>query len=190
MKKLLILIILIAGLAFITKGQEKGVVKDNINLENETLALRKADGKSKIVNTNAVDVSTSEKTGSASFHIPANQIQPNPATGFRVSPRHGGMTIGYNEIKGPLDFTPLLKGLPHNLCNSPHWGYVIDGSMKIIYADGKEETINAGEVYYLPAPHTGVVDNYVKYVEFSPNKEMSILMNQIEKNIAASKASN
>ncbi|HKI88704.1 MAG TPA: hypothetical protein VKA38_06735, partial [Draconibacterium sp.] len=137
-----------------------------------------------------IDVSASEKTGSASFHFQANQIKANPATGLKVTRGHGGMTIGYNEFKGPLDFTPLLKGLPHNLCNSPHWGYVIEGSMKINYADGKEETINAGEVYYLPAPHTGVVEKYVKYIEFSPDEEMSVLMKQIAKNIADSKASN
>ncbi|HKI89658.1 MAG TPA: hypothetical protein VKA38_11570, partial [Draconibacterium sp.] len=168
MKKLLFSIILIAGLAFFAKSQGKGAVKDNINLENETFAFRQANKNSTIVTTNAIKVSASEKTGSVSFHFPANQIESNPATGLRVTPGHGGMTVGYNEINGPLDFTPLLKGLPHDLCNSPHWGYVIEGSMKIIYADGKEETLHAGEVYYLPPPHTAVVDKYVKYIEFSP----------------------
>ncbi len=135
-------------------------------------------------------ISLHEKSESTYFHIPANQIKPQPETGFRITPGHGGMTIGYNELKGPLDFTPLLKGLPNDLCNTPHWGYVIDGSMKIINADGKEETINAGEIYYLPALHTGVVDKYVKFVEFSPDKEMSILMDQVAKNMAAAKNSN
>ncbi len=190
MKKLLFFIILIAGMAFISNGQEKGATKENINLQNGTLSSRKADGNFTIVNANVIDVSAFEKTGSASFHFPANQIQPDPATGFRVSPGHGGMTIGYNEIKGPLNFTPLLKGLPHDLCSSPHWGYVIEGSMKIIFTDGKEEIINAGEVYYMPAPHTGVVDKYVKFVEFSPDKEMSVLMKQIAKNLAAAQNSN
>ena len=185
MKKLLFFIILIAGVAFILNGLGQGAVKDNVNLENETLALRKADDKSKIVDTNAINVSDSEKTSSASFHFPANQIEADPETGFKVSPGHGGMTIGYNEFEGPLDFTPLLKGLPHDLCNSPHWGYVIEGSMKIIYADGKKETLHAGDVYYLPAPHTAVVDKYVKCIEFSPDEECSVLMKQVEKNLNA-----
>jgi len=61
MKKLLFFIILIAGVAFILNGLGQGAVKDNVKLENETLALRKADDKSKIVDTNAINVSDSEK---------------------------------------------------------------------------------------------------------------------------------
>lgn len=189
MKKLLFFTILITCSAFISKGQEKAA-NENVKLENETLALRKADGNLKNVNTNEINASAFDKTGSASFHFPANQIEANPSTGFRVTQGHGGMTIAYNEINGPLDFTPLLKGLPNDLCNTPHWGYVIDGSMKIIYADGKEETISAGEVYYLPAPHTGVVDKYVKFIEFSPDEEYSVLMKQIAKNLDAAENSN
>jgi len=158
--------------------------------KKETRTLKKIEGKWKIINTSVVDISSFEKPQSESFHIQANQIQPLPENGFRVTQGHGGMTIGYDEFKGPLDVTPIFKGLPHDMCNSPHWGYVLEGSLRLIYADGKEETVNAGEVFYWPAPHTGIVDKYVKFVDFSPDEEMSILMDQVAKNMAAMQASN
>jgi quercetin dioxygenase-like cupin family protein len=76
------------------------------------------------------------------------------------------------------------------MCNTPHWGYVIEGSMKVIYADGKEETFMAGEVFYMPVPHTVIIDKNVKFVDFSPHKEHAILMDQIAKNIAAFQENN
>ncbi len=158
--------------------------------KKETRTLKKIEGKWKIVNTSVVDVSSFEKPQSESFHVQADHIQALPENGFRVTPGHGGMTIGYNEMKGPLDVTSLFKGLPHDMCNSPHWGYVLEGSLRLIYADGKEETVNAGEVFYWPAPHTGIVDKYVKFVDFSPDEEMSVLMDQISKNLASAKTSN
>ena len=39
----------------------------------------------------------------------------------------GGITIGFNELPKGTDFTPLLKGLNHDSCHCPHWGYVIEG---------------------------------------------------------------
>src|ERR1051326_1251000 len=51
------------------------------------------------------------------------------------------------------DARPLFKGLPGDRCPAPHWGYVIKGQIRIIYAD-REEVLRAGDLY-LPAtrPH-------------------------------------
>lgn len=69
------------------------------------------------------------------------------------------------------DFTPILKGLPDDLCQCPHWGYILSGSLTIRYKDGREETMRAGDLWHAPPGHTGWCDEDTEYVEFNPAKE-------------------
>jgi len=55
----------------------------------------------------------------------------------------------------------------------PHWGFVIEGNIRVKYEDGTEEVVGAGEIYYWPSGHTVVVEEAVKMVEFSPHNQMS-----------------
>ena len=61
------------------------------------------------------------------------------------------------SLPAGTDVAPLLKDLPDDLCPCPHWGYVIKGQLRVIYADG-QEVLRAGDVYYMPAGHSGVVE--------------------------------
>lgn len=85
----------------------------------------------------------------------------------------GGMTSAYMEYPAGLDLRPMLVGLESDHCQCPHWGFVIEGSIRVFYQDGTEETVNAGEIYYWPSGHTIVVDQAVRMVEFSPHDQMS-----------------
>ena len=85
----------------------------------------------------------------------------------------GGMTSAYMEYPAGLDFGPLLEGLEGDLCQCPHWGFVIEGSIRVSYSDGSEELVGAGQLYYWPSGHTVVVEEPVKMVEFSPHDQMS-----------------
>lgn len=85
----------------------------------------------------------------------------------------GGMTSAYIEYPAGLDLRPLLEGLEADHCQCPHWGFVIEGSIRVFYQDGTEETVSTGEMYYWPSGHTIVVDEAVKMVEFSPHDQMS-----------------
>ena len=82
------------------------------------------------------------------------------------------------------DFTPLLKGLNNNSCHCPHWGYVLEGAMKVIYDDGNEEVISKGDVYYLPAGHTAIVQDDIKLVDFNPAREFKEVMDHVGKKMA------
>jgi hypothetical protein len=53
------------------------------------------------------------------------------------------------SLPAGTDLAPVLKGLPNDLCPCPHWGYVIKGRMRVIYAD-REEVLQAGDLFYLP----------------------------------------
>ncbi len=156
----------------------------------ETRTLRKINGNWKIAHAGIVVVSSFPSGESASYHMAANKIPKNPRNGFTNVSGLGGMSIGYMEVPGPADFTPMFEGLPENMCSSPHWGYVIDGSLRIKYPGGKEETVSAGEAFYWPAPHTGVVDKSVKFVDFSPDHQFIPVMDHLAKKMAATAPKN
>ena len=68
----------------------------------------------------------------------------------------GGMTIAFERIKAGVETAPIYKGLPDDACQSPHWGYVIEGRLRIVLSDGTEDTAVAGQAYYLAPGHVGV----------------------------------
>jgi hypothetical protein len=82
------------------------------------------------------------------------------------------------------DATPLLEGLPQNLCQCPHWGTVLRGSIHVRYADGSEETVSAGDVYYWPPGHTVWVDEDYEAVEFSPSGPMGQVIDHLNSKLA------
>src|SRR5688572_15744534 len=72
-----------------------------------------------------------------------------------------GDATGYGKIAGEYfslsagtDIAPLLKGLENDLCQSPHWGYVLEGELTVTYASGAEETVQEGDLFYWPPGHT------------------------------------
>jgi hypothetical protein len=103
------------------------------------------------------------------MHQPKEEIPVLMEEGLRTaSINQGGMAIGYAETPAGMDITPVLEGLPDDMCQCPHWGYVFEGSLHVRYTSGEEETVEAGDVFYLPAGHTAWVDEDTKWVEFSP----------------------
>jgi hypothetical protein len=107
-----------------------------------------------------------------------------PGTTMRGLPGFGGMTVAFNEIPAGTDFSPLLQGLKNNSCQCPHWGYVVDGELLIKYDDGNQELLIAGDVFYLPPGHTALVVKDLKFMDFSPEKELNEVMSHIAKKMA------
>lgn len=80
----------------------------------------------------------------------------------------GDIHVSFQSYKTSYDVTPLLQGLPDNLCQSPHWGYILKGEILVTYKSGIEERITEGNAYYLPPGHTIYITGGTEYVEFSP----------------------
>ena len=79
------------------------------------------------------------------------------------------------SLPAGTDLAPLLAGLPNGLCPCPHWGYVLKGRIRVRYAEG-EETLQAGDLFYLPPGHTPLVEEDTEFVEFSrPAEHQSVL---------------
>jgi len=93
----------------------------------------------------------------------------------------GDMAVAYHQFPKGLDVDTLLEGLPNNMCHCPHWGYVVKGKMVLKYADGSQEEVSAGDVYYFPPNHTAEIKEDIAMVEFSPKKEFWEVMSHVEK---------
>ena len=99
----------------------------------------------------------------------------------------GGYTVGFETFREDADAAPLMKGLPDDRCQSPHWGYVVRGKMTFSYAD-HAETYEAGDAYYAPPGHTPAIAAGTEIIEFSPTDEYSRTMEVIGRNLVAMQA--
>ncbi len=97
----------------------------------------------------------------------------------------GELNVARVRFPKGADATPLLQGLPDDLCQCPHWGTVLKGSICVTYADGVEETVHAGEVYYWPPGHTIRVEEDYEAIEFSPSGEMAHLLEHLKSKLSA-----
>jgi hypothetical protein len=95
-----------------------------------------------------------------------------------------GYMVGFESFREDADATPLLKGLPDDRCQSPHWGYVFSGKVTFKYGDRKE-VYEAGEAYYAPPGHIPVVEAGTEIVEFSPAEEYGRTKEALGRNLAA-----
>ena len=99
----------------------------------------------------------------------------------------GDLRSTFVSMPGGTDARPLFKGLPDDRCPAPHWGYVIRGRIRIIYAD-REEVLRAGDLYYLPSGHTAVVEEDFESVEFSPPSGHEQVLDAIRRNAASAQS--
>ena len=95
------------------------------------------------------------------------------ATGF------GKMAGEYFSFGAGTDLAPLLQGLENDLCQSPHWGYLLEGKLVVSYTDGAEETVSGGDLFYWPPGHTVRAEEKTEVVLFSPQHEHCKVVNHI-----------
>ena len=95
-----------------------------------------------------------------------------------------GYEISFVTFHEGADGGPMLKGLPNDQCQCPHWGYVLEGRAKFTF-DDHEETLEAGDAFYLPAGHVPFFDAGTEVLMFSPAEQAHETMDAIRKNMAA-----
>ena len=88
----------------------------------------------------------------------------------------------YFTLTAGVDTTPLFQGLEGDLCQCPHWGFVIRGQVTTTDAIGVQETVKANDLFYWPPGHNVKVDADAEIVMFSPQQEHShVIDHMIEK---------
>jgi hypothetical protein len=95
----------------------------------------------------------------------------------------GAMHVSFEAYHQEFDDRPFLQGLPGGQCHCPHWGYIIRGKLRAIYAD-REEEIAANEAYYIAPGHSIVVDAGTELIEFSPREQFDAHMKAVEENLS------
>ena len=89
------------------------------------------------------------------------------------------MGAEYFSFGAGTDISELLRGLDGDICQCPHWGYVVKGAVTAIYNGGEEETVRTGDLYYWPPGHSVRAEEDTDIVMFSPQKEHGEVMEHI-----------
>jgi hypothetical protein len=100
----------------------------------------------------------------------ANTIEYGPLT--ERSDEVDGYRIGFATFHQDVDATPLMKGLPGDMCQCPHWGYVTSGRVTFRFAD-HDEVYEAGDAFYTAPGHIPVShEPGTEILMFSPADEL------------------
>jgi len=103
-----------------------------------------------------------------------------------------GDASGLGKISGEcftlsagVDTTPLFVGLEGNLCQCPHWGFVIKGALTTTDAAGHQETVRANDLFYWPKAHNVKVVEDAEIVMFSPQDKHTVVLDHMREKVKA-----
>ncbi len=91
----------------------------------------------------------------------------------------GKMSCEYFSLSAGVDTTPLFMGLEGNLCQCPHWGFLMSGQLTATDAKGIEEIVNGNDLFYWPPGHNVKVNADAEIVMFSPQHEHTKVINHM-----------
>jgi len=82
------------------------------------------------------------------------------------------ITVNFVTIRQGHSLAPLLRGLPGDSCQCPHWGYLLAGTITVSYADRKE-TYQAGDAFYMTPVHVPAAEAGTEFIQFSPAEQLA-----------------
>jgi hypothetical protein len=85
----------------------------------------------------------------------------------------------YFSLAAGVDTTPLFVGLKGDLCQCPHWGFVLRGEITTTDAQGGQETVKAHDLFYWPPGHNVRVDADAEIIMFSPQREHTAVIDHL-----------
>ncbi len=91
----------------------------------------------------------------------------------------GKISAEYFSLSAGVDTTQLFLGLEGNMCQCPHWGFVLSGQITTTNADGIQETVNANDLFYWPPGHNVKVTADAEIIMFSPQHEHTHVINHM-----------
>lgn len=90
-----------------------------------------------------------------------------------------GISGEYFSLAAGVDTTALFVGLEGDLCQCPHWGFVLRGQLTTTDAAGVHETVKADDLFYWPPGHSVRVDADAEIIMFSPERLHSIVIDHM-----------
>lgn len=123
------------------------------------------------------------------MHVAKEDVQVQlqvPGVTMRQGPEWGSVK-GFDQLAGEFfslaagtDTTELFKGLKGDLCQCPHWGFVLKGRITTTDAKGAKETVKAHDLFYWPAGHNVMVEEDADLIMFSPRKEHAAVIQHLK----------
>jgi hypothetical protein len=83
-----------------------------------------------------------------------------------------GTSVSFVTIRQSHSLAPLLRGLPGDRCQCPHWGYLLAGKITVSYAD-HEEAYQAGDAFYMTPGHVPAAEAGTEFIQFSPADQLA-----------------
>lgn len=105
--------------------------------------------------------------------------------GFGDVRGYGAISAEYVSLAAGVDTVPLFLGLEGDLCQCPHWGFVLSGRITTTGADGTRETVGANDLFYWPPGHNVSVEADAEIVMFSPQEEHAHVIRHMIGKVAA-----
>ena len=96
----------------------------------------------------------------------------------------GGITVAFEKAHKGQDASSLLKGLPDDRCQAPHWGYLFSGRIVVDYGD-RSETIEGGQAYYVAPGHALTFEDDCEALEFTPTDALTQTLEAVRRNLPA-----
>ena len=90
----------------------------------------------------------------------------------------GTMTVAFVRAQKGTDLRPACKGLPGDLCQCPHWGYVLKGRVRMHTSTGHQD-YHAGQAFYWAPGHAPEMLEDSEYVDFSPTVEFDAVIEHL-----------
>ncbi len=97
----------------------------------------------------------------------------------------GAISGEYFSLAAGVDTTPLFVGLEGDLCQCPHWGFVLSGRMTATDANGERESVGASDLFFWPGGHNVRVDADAEFVMFSPQDAHSEVIEHMRQKVNA-----
>ncbi len=99
---------------------------------------------------------------------------------LRTRPIGGGMSAAFVRLPAGADLRPATKGLPDDLCPCPHWGYMVEGTLRMHTGPQDHQDFRAGQAFYWAAGHAPEALEDCEYVDFSPTDEFSRVLAHLQ----------
>ncbi len=115
------------------------------------------------------------------MEIPGAVIRQH--TDFGDATGLGKISCEYFSLAAGVDTTPLFEGLEGDLCQCPHWGFVVRGELTATDAAGKTETVKGNDLFYWPPGHNVKVTADADLIMFSPQREHSQVIAHMQEKV-------
>ena len=96
----------------------------------------------------------------------------------------GGLTVAFERAHAGQDASSMVKGLPDDRCQAPHWGFLFSGTMVVDYGD-RRETVEGGQAYHVAAGHRITFETDCEALEFTPTDALAETLDAVRRNFAA-----